>query len=332
MLHHTLPATLSQLIIAGRDDLIQKVLNSTYGIFGIIVTDPSDQSILYCTDKVYHRRSWQQKAIPEELGNLNQYEHYDLLTDPPPLEPAWEYRGPGDTGLPHSTGIQRSLVRNVLGHVYYIRPDPPGFVEDMCSLWGPGFPDLSGAKRGYLYLAMCCIAASFTLALMFSVRQNAIAKRKQELGFIHRELDIRKKVLDQMYQELTAQKNWFEEEAEQSQRRALALKHWLAKLRETMNMIDAANLASGHLDNPVRVPQSCNSSGTVLEEMERLILALTDNAGALKSQANLLHDYCAILEQRQMEMQSTVETAHRQGRETESNYHLPEKYLDVSVN
>jgi len=68
MLHHTLPKTLSQLIIAGRSDLIQDVLDSTYGLFGIVVTDPSGQSLLYQTSKIYHRGSWQDKLSPDALA------------------------------------------------------------------------------------------------------------------------------------------------------------------------------------------------------------------------------------------------------------------------
>src|SRR4029453_19542887 len=92
LLHHTLPPALSQLILAGRDDLIQETLDSSYGLFGLAVTNASGQAILYSTKKVYHRRSWQNLATPEQLGNID--EPFDLLTDPPPLETVFAHVSP----------------------------------------------------------------------------------------------------------------------------------------------------------------------------------------------------------------------------------------------
>ena len=36
MLHHTMPAVLSDMILADRDDLVQRTLDSTYGLFGLM--------------------------------------------------------------------------------------------------------------------------------------------------------------------------------------------------------------------------------------------------------------------------------------------------------
>src|SRR5262245_43209972 len=85
LLHHTLPPTLSMLIIQGRDDEIQKVLDSSYGIFGLVVTDPAGQTILYKTEKSYHKKTWQLTLDPDTLSDLSSKdEPFDLLTDPPP--------------------------------------------------------------------------------------------------------------------------------------------------------------------------------------------------------------------------------------------------------
>ncbi len=55
---------------------------------------------------------------------------------------------------------------------------------------------------------------------------------------------------------------------------------------------------------PVAAPPS-----TILEEIEVLIPDLSENANALRSQADILHDYCNALEERQVEMKRIVETA-----------------------
>ena len=57
ILHHTLPSTLSQLILAGKDAEVQKVLNSTFGIFGLVITDPDGREILFKTSDVYKKET-----------------------------------------------------------------------------------------------------------------------------------------------------------------------------------------------------------------------------------------------------------------------------------
>ena len=43
-----------------------------------------------------------------------------------------------------------------------------------------------------------------------------------------------------------------------------------------------------------------------------MLPSLSENAQVLKDQAGMLHDYCATLENRQMEMQRIVDNAFRQ--------------------
>ena len=85
ILHHSLPPTLSRMILEGKSELVQKTLDSTYGLFGLVITDPEGQTVLWQTNKVYHRESWHKKINPEYLNNLK--EPFDLLTAPAVLEP-----------------------------------------------------------------------------------------------------------------------------------------------------------------------------------------------------------------------------------------------------
>jgi hypothetical protein len=313
LLHHTLPTTLSELIIAGRDDEVQNVLDSTYGIFGLVVTDPSGESILYKTNKVYHRQSWQSKATPEGLSEEGKNEPFDLLTDPPPLEPVWQHESPrAQAAVRDNTAV--SAGGRVIGHLYYVRPDPPPFLEDLGGFITTNPGELSGAKRGYLFITLTTIGFGLVVILLVMLRQRMVEMRQIERDHTQRELDIRKKALENLSTELIAQKSrktWLEREADESYKRALSLKQSLEKLRDSLALVNANNNGGQGAQNPhaIKIRPAVHPPSALLEEIEQLIPALTDNAGSLKSQATLLHDYCAILEQRQTEMRTIVEHA-----------------------
>ena len=325
ILHHTMPTTLSQLILADRDDLIQKALDSNYGLFGLVVTDAKDDSVLYKTSKVYHQQIWQEHIAPEDLARaikIHQVEPYDLLTDPPPLEPSWEHPSPRAVD---AVAVVKDVFRKkgrVLGHLYYVRPDPPPFFEDLREFLFNGLFESRGSKRGYLYITLTTMAFSFIVVLLIWLRKRGLEMKQGELEFLQRELDIRKKALENLAAELTTQKArkaWLEKEADSSYQRALALKQSLERLKEALSLVSAqtnaanvANPSSHGLDGEglFRVRSQANPPSALLEEIEELIPALTDNAVTLKSQAGLLNDYCAVLEQRQAEMKSIVDQAY----------------------
>jgi hypothetical protein len=321
LLHHTLPSTLSQLIIADRDDLIQKTLDSNYGLFGLVVTDPSDDSVLYRTTKVYHRESWQGHIKPEDLARIKKNEPYDLLTDPPPLETGWEHVSPRAAQASAVSYGKAKKEGRVLGHLYYVRPNPPPFLEDLLGFFSTGFFEMSGAKRGYLYISITTMAFSAIVLLMIWLRQRGLEMKQGQLDYLQRELTIRKQALESLASELAAQKArkiWLEKESDSSYQRALVLKQSLERLKDALNV--ASSKAFSKEDNPT--PLALDESGlfharsqvrppsALLEEIEALIPALTDNAVTLKSQAGLLNDYCAVLEQRQAEMKSIVDQAY----------------------
>jgi len=327
LLHHTLPTTLSELIIAGRDDLVQQTLDSTYGIFGLVVTDPSGQSIIYKTGTNWHRGTWQEKVTPENLVKEGKSEPFDVLSDPPPLEAVWEHKSPRVNEPTHILGATNP-VRRVIGNLYYVRPTPPTFVEDLVGFFSRGMVESSGANRGYLYVTFSSILFSITLILLFWLRQRVLASKQLELDHIQRELEIRKKALEHITSELTSQKSrktWLEREAEESYKRALSLKIALERLRDAMANANGGDIMAPPMQShfPPRVRPAVHPPSALLEEIEQLIPALTDNAGTLKSQANMLHDYCAILEQQQSEMKRIVEHAHVKAQQ-------PSSFIDMT--
>ncbi|HEY9788569.1 MAG TPA: hypothetical protein V6D17_24480 [Candidatus Obscuribacterales bacterium] len=320
ILHHCLPTTLSQLIIAGRDDEVQRVLDSTYGLFGLVITDPSGQSILYSTSKVYHKRSWQHRANPEDLPS--EKEPFDLLTDPPPLETVYEHKSPR-----HDTAVRAGDLppARVLGRIYYIRSLPPSLVEDLSNFLTTGPWELSGSKRGYLFITLASVFFCVIVLLLIWYRRRGIELKQKELAHIQKELDIRQRALEHLSGELATQKSrkaWLEREAEQAYRRALGLKQALEKLRDGLAIGNDIQFASQKDDalKSVKIRPPVHPPSALLEEIEELIPALTDNAKALRSQAGLLQDYCQILEQRQTEMNKLVENAYLRAQQVSDRF------------
>jgi hypothetical protein len=313
LLHHTLPTTLSQLIIADRDDLIEKVLDSNYGLFGLVITDRTGQSILYKTSHDYRQhQSWGQSITPESLAKLD--EPFDWLTDPPPLEPRFVHKDPLAAS---ATKTKAPVSGKQLGRVYYVRNVPPTLIEDLSSFTSGHFWEMNGSKRGYLLITLIALSFSTVAMLLIMLRRRKLQLKQQELEHVHRELEIRKKALEHLSAELSTQKarkSSLEREADQSYQRALNLKHSLVRLRDAVTPAFAQVKAAAGGESNIKVRPPVHPPSAILEEIESMIPDLTMSAGSLKAQAGMLNDYCAILEQRQFEMERlTQESARRAG-------------------
>lgn len=317
LLHHTLPYTLSRMIMENRMDLVQQTLDSTYGLFGLVITDAECNTVICKTNKVYHRESWHNKSAVKYLRELD--EPFDVLTVPPTLEPLYEHASP------RSTRAERvgEPTGKVICRLYYVRTDPPPFLEDLWGFLTGGFWVMSGAKRGYLYITLSTVAFSMVVLLVVWLRRRGLELKQQELEHIRRELDIRKKALEHLSTELAAQKSrkiYLEKEADHAYKRALNLKKSLERLRDALlGQVPSqvpGNSSSGYdqaqqsgqgypvVRPPVHPPSA------ILEEIEALLPGISENASVLRQQADVLHDYCSNLEQRQNEMQRIVEHAY----------------------
>lgn len=324
LLHHTLPSTLSQLIVSGRDDKIQEVLDSTYGLFGLVVTDATGNSILYQTDKVYRRKSWQKRLSPESLKTEN--EPFDLLTDPPPFSAAFQHPSPRSSGAVKTNG--ETQPSKILGRVYYMRSFPPTLMEDLNNFLTTGFWELSGSKRGYLFITLSSIFFCLVVILLIWLRKRGIELKEKELDHIQKELEIRQRALAHLSGELANQKTrkaWLEKEAEHSYKRALVLKQSLERLRDSLALVSGQQVSVAPVENLdpqqlLKVRPPVHPPSALLEEIEMLIPALSDNAKALRSQAGLLQDYCQILENRQVEMHQLVENAYTRAQQVSDRF------------
>lgn len=309
MLHHTLPATLSYLVLTGQDEAIQSVLDSTYGLFGIVVTDPKGENIIYKTDKSYKdRMTWQPKLNVRFLHDTQRekyVEHFDVLTDPPPTHVQWANTSPREAS---DKQVAPQPQGRVIGRVYYVREPPPEFWQDVMGALRGNWFEMTGSKRGYVLQTLNVVAGTLVIILVMMLRRQALANKEKELVTLERELTAKRRSLEQLTTDLAAQrrrKEWLEQEADRAYQRALRLKESLEKLKEAFFFVDAA--PSGGKDNPISVRPPLHPPSALIAEIETLLPELTNNAKILRSQAEVLQSYCSQLESRQTEMQRILE-------------------------
>jgi hypothetical protein len=323
ILHHTLPITLSYLVLTGRADSVQKVLDSNYGIFGLVITDPKGENIVYKSEKVYKAKSWQKELSIEtvkESQATRDSEHFDWLTNPPPDHAQFANASPR---VAADAEVASKPQGQVIGRVYYVRQPPPPFFEDVLGAFSSNWWELSGSKRGYILQTLNVLSFSLLVVLVILWRKQVLERKEHELQSLEKELSLKRRSLDSLTADLTAQrrrKEWLEHESERAYKRALRLKQSLQKLKEAFFFVESApqNMAAPNNLPPgvisVRPPHDPPSS--VIEEIEDLLPDLTNNAKILRSQAEVLQSYCSQLEMKQVEMQQILDHKQAPGRGT----------------
>jgi predicted nucleic acid-binding Zn-ribbon protein len=173
ILSHTLPTKLSILLQQGKEEELQQTLDSSYGLFGLVVTDCQkntadcpNQEILYATQS---NRRWREQLT---LKNLKQHP-YDKLLSPPPLTTQGSYERPYNTERNATVPTNQG---DVIGRVYYVRGTPPGFWEGM----GWWLEDL--AKLNFLGLAHPYTASAITCLLGGTLAWANGEKQKRPQG------------------------------------------------------------------------------------------------------------------------------------------------------
>jgi hypothetical protein len=326
MLHHTLPPTLSYLILTGQDEALQKVLDSTFGLFGIVITDPKGENIIYKTEAVYKgRRGWQDKLSIDYLRESQtgkEVEHFDVLTDPPPVYAQWANDSPRD---PNDKQVSVQPRGRVIGRVYYVREPMPGFWQDVSGAITGNWMEMSGSKRGYQLQTLNVVCGALVIILVMMLRRQALVTKEKELAALERELTTKRRSLEQLTADLAAQrkrKEWLEQEADRAYQRALRLKESLEKLKEAFFFVDAA--PSGGKEAQISARPPLHPPSALIEEIETLLPELTNNAKILRSQAEVLQSYCSQLENRQAEMQRILERGRAAGRPNGSTPPVPQ--------
>lgn len=301
MLHHTLPPTLSLLAMAGKEEEIQKVLDSNYGIFGLVVTDPSGREILFKTKAVYKNETWQPKLSVDYLAK--QSEPFDYLTDPPPLAPRFQHVSPR---VDKTDQPKHQVSGRILGRIYYLRGVPPMFEADLLDAICSNWIEMGGSRRGYILLTLIVLASSALVVTLILYRQKILFAREKELQARETELAIKRKALNHLNADLASQrqkKEWLEQEAELAYQRALRLKEALVNVQGAF----IPQKTDGHeAEHTISVRPPNHAASQLLSEVESLLPELTHNAMVLRSHAQVWQTYCAQLEQRQIEMESVL--------------------------
>lgn len=118
LLFHTLPYKLSAAMTSGETEEIQRVLDSNYSLFGLVVTD-CQRSTVECPEQtiLYQTRNqhwWNQEF---SVDDLDEY-HYSYLRNPPPFYTEQRYAHPNEMKPITTEQINEG---EVIGRVYYIR-------------------------------------------------------------------------------------------------------------------------------------------------------------------------------------------------------------------
>lgn len=98
---------------------VQETLDSSHGLFTLIVTDSEGQ-------KIFAASKHSSALAPEEY--LNHDSKYDRLLNPPPIKAEWRYEGPGAVEPIPTEEVNEGKT---IGRVYYVRNAPPSFRSEL---------------------------------------------------------------------------------------------------------------------------------------------------------------------------------------------------------
>ncbi|WP_148293464.1 hypothetical protein, partial [Picosynechococcus sp. NKBG15041c] len=178
ILSHTLPTTLSHLLIEGKNLEIQNILDSNYGLFGLAITNSDVTEVLYHTSD-RESYSWsEQLSNPSNL--LNSSSLFSNLRDPIPTNPDWTY--------PHAYALEidNGKLTNsgeIIGKLYFVRSRPPTFNKEILKFIQSFWRDSS---RYQTYRATYI---SFLLSgLLFFIFIEAIISKQKKITIVKQEL------------------------------------------------------------------------------------------------------------------------------------------------
>ncbi|MGB3769007.1 MAG: NERD domain-containing protein [Phormidesmis sp.] len=175
MLSHMLPTKLSQSLMAGNAQEIQRTLDSNYGLFGLVVTNcrtsqpDCRQDIQYVSDS---KLPWREGLSNEMLSAST----YDVLRDPPPAYTIGSYASSREP-VRQPTGSINS--GRIIGRVYYVRGIPPSFLSaysKWIKAWPASFTSESGSNR-YYSLTTVLFGLGGLSAWMFMERHLAESRK-----------------------------------------------------------------------------------------------------------------------------------------------------------
>ena len=183
MLSHMLPTKLSQALLAGDAQEIQRTLDSNYGLFGLVVTNcrtsqpDCRQDIQYVSDS---KLPWREGLNNDVLSAST----YDVLRNPPPAYTIGSYANSREP-VRQPTGSINS--GRIIGRVYYVRGIPPSFLSAYSKWikeWPASFMSDSGSNR---YYALTTVLFGIGGLSAWVFMELGFAKRRKQIVEVNRQ-------------------------------------------------------------------------------------------------------------------------------------------------
>ena len=285
MLSHTLPTKLSYTIVKNQPQELQRTLNSNYGLFGLIVTDPTGQNIIASS------QGSSSKTAPD--AQQLQKHPYDLLLDPPPIYPQWTY------SEPHAVERSATNLTNrgrVIGRIYYVRGENPSFGDDVVKWLSKPLSPSSRAETFTITITTLLLSGlSFWLLwehLLYKKRVQEARMREKEEELINRNkyllLQLKERIneIANLKNLLELENIKFEEQTEQFVNRNQNLKQEINNLQDT---IEKLKLTNNSVVNQDELEQA-------QKEIERAYRNQQEQNEKIKQLGDQLQDYYVQLE------------------------------------
>jgi hypothetical protein len=250
MLAHMLPTKLSQSLIKRDTQEIQQLLDSNYGLFGIVVTNCTltaeqcpNQRILYRTTSSMR---WSQELSAKTL----QTAPFDYLHNPVPTLAERGYNDAHDTTWRHNGKTNQGRI---IGRVYYIRGIPPTFQADY-QRWLTHPTDGGGSHKYYGLTALLFLLGGMSVWLILEIVLYHKRVQKREAIAAQQQADRENRILRRQAQqrvqqinELVAERELFvmrlqNYEREQEERITLANQQIAQLERELQSTLSAQTL------------------------------------------------------------------------------------------
>jgi len=279
ILAHTLPTTLSLALLRKDWATIQKILDSNYSLFGLVVTDPEGKKILAMSNSkvVSDNFAWQRKLV--EQPSFLQNHPYNYLVDPPPMTAQISYASPY---VKDPEPLQKPHGK-IIGRIYYIRGTPPSLIEDL-QMW---IPENFWAERDAFPLYSNTLLLTVSLLILTFLLAEIIVNLKQ------REYE--------QYEQILRDNQQLSERLSFERRLLSSLEGELSRAQQNLASLEAVQ------------EESHQELNTIKEEKERLKRALED----ISHDNQILIDRYNEIRRRERELLNQIEQSEQKIKEQE---------------
>jgi signal transduction histidine kinase len=281
ILTHSLPSRLSQLLINRELRELESVMDSNYGLFGLVLTDCPHPTGA-CPEQHIIHVSNPDPTLPEPVWKINLPQKmlvdvpYDVLRDPPPVHAEWKYHSYSSRDR-EPTGLKN--MGRTIGRIYYLRGIPPSFGLDTLQLLNNIRND-ANTGRYYLLTNIFCLSFSiFIFVLLINgdyLRETELQKEKLRFELS----EERTKELERRWESVATFTKVFEEILNREFSSVLANR--LQELVGVLNRLDADvnNICHDVYKAPLLCTLDRNIADKILneyDENEELVSRLRDH-------------------------------------------------------